>query len=307
MFLLLILSFLLLQEEEAAVVTSNLDTDKQALLKFAVPHGLGWDPSDDDDDSICSSWPGVTCSSDRSRVVRLQLPGFGLCGPLPENTTIGRLDALEVLHLENNFLTGPIPPGLDLLIPNLKSLNLSNNGFSGPVPPCLLKGFPPSSFGGNPLLTTSGLPLPEVAIRRLSSSSSSGSKKKRDRASEGALWLLVVVVSVWVAILLCTPSVPVRVHATRRVLRHGATEDQWLVSWSDGSLDDATWEPVSVMRQHFPHLHLEDKVPVQGGRVLRRLLGVIHAKARTMKRLWKNWAIVEVDGFDGLRDGKRSS
>lgn len=194
MFLLVILSLLLLQEEEAAVVVaSNLDTDKQALLHFAVPHALGWRSDGGSDDSICTSWVGVTCSPDRSRVVQLQLSGLGLCGSLPENTTIRRLDALEVLHLENNFLTGPIPSGLDLLTPNLKSLNLSNNGFSGPVPPSLLKVFPPSSFGGNPLLTTSGLPPPEVAIPRLSSSHPN---KSNDMEGMRVLILFVCVAAV---------------------------------------------------------------------------------------------------------------
>ncbi|VFQ69047.1 unnamed protein product [Cuscuta campestris] len=118
------------------MASSDLDKDKKALLDFVVPHGLGWKPAD----PICSSWAGVACNSDRSRVVELRLSGFGLCGSIPENTTLGRLDALETLHLENNFLAGPIPWGLGLL-PRLKSLNLSNNGFSGPVPRLCSKGF----------------------------------------------------------------------------------------------------------------------------------------------------------------------
>ncbi|VFQ75576.1 unnamed protein product [Cuscuta campestris] len=55
------------------------------------------------------------------------------------------------------------------------------------------------------------------------------------------------------------PSVPVAIHAVRRVLRNGSSEEQFLVSWSDGTLDDATWEPAAAIRQHFPELHLEDK------------------------------------------------
>ncbi|VFQ59179.1 unnamed protein product [Cuscuta campestris] len=164
------------------MASSDLDKDKKALLDFVVPHGLGWKPAD----PICSSWAGVACNSDRSRVAELRLSGFGLCGSIPENTTLGRLDALETLHLENNFLAGPIPWGLGLL-PRLKSLNLSNNGFSGPVPPSLLERFPPTSFGGNPSLAA-GVQLapPEVAIPRLSSLSSSwGSKKKTKKGSNG--------------------------------------------------------------------------------------------------------------------------
>ncbi|VFQ67983.1 unnamed protein product [Cuscuta campestris] len=43
-------------------------------------------------------------------------------------------------------------------------------------------------------------------------------------------------------------STPVAVHTTRRVLRNGSVEDKSLVSWSDGTLDDATWEPTSLLR-----------------------------------------------------------
>ncbi|VFQ75068.1 unnamed protein product [Cuscuta campestris] len=186
MFLTMFFSLLLIQEKVA--VASNLEKDKKALLDFVVPHGLGWKPAD----PICSSWAGVACNSDRSRVVELRLSGLGLCGYMPENTTLGRLDALETLHLENNFLAGPIPWGLGLL-PHLKSLNLSNNGFSGPVPPSLLERFPPASFGGNPLLATSvQLAPPEAAIPRLPSSSSSwgwGSKKK-GKKNEDEGWTL---------------------------------------------------------------------------------------------------------------------
>ncbi|VFQ69620.1 unnamed protein product [Cuscuta campestris] len=62
----------------------------------------------------------------------------------------------------------------------------------------------------------------------------------------------------------CPISEPVKAHASRRILRHGVPEDQWLVSWNDGSLDDATWEPVTLLREKFPQLHLEDKVAIEG-------------------------------------------
>ncbi|VFQ75071.1 unnamed protein product [Cuscuta campestris] len=183
------------------MASSDLDKDKKALLDFVVPHGLGWKPAD----PICSSWAGVACNSDRSRVAELRLSGFGLCGSIPENTTLGRLDALETLHLENNFLAGPIPWGLGLL-PRLKSLNLSNNGFSGPVPPSLLERFPPTSFGGNPSLATSGLAPPEVAIPRLLSSSS-GKKKGKNHEDKG--WTLTGVLTV---VVLAVVSVFLRGH-----------------------------------------------------------------------------------------------
>ncbi|VFR02789.1 unnamed protein product [Cuscuta campestris] len=60
------------------------------------------------------------------------------------------------------------------------------------------------------------------------------------------------------------PSHPVQIHATRWVLRRGVREEQYLVSWSDSTLDDATWEPAALIREHYPHLHLEDKVVSEG-------------------------------------------
>ncbi|VFQ64783.1 unnamed protein product [Cuscuta campestris] len=55
-------------------------------------------------------------------------------------------------------------------------------------------------------------------------------------------------------------SRPVRIHATRTILRDGKQVQQGLVEWSDGTLDDATWEPLDHLRSKFPQLHLEDKV-----------------------------------------------
>ncbi|VFQ62000.1 unnamed protein product [Cuscuta campestris] len=59
------------------------------------------------------------------------------------------------------------------------------------------------------------------------------------------------------------PSRPVSIHASRRVLHAGHPVDQVLVRWSDGTLDDATWEPADQIRCQFPDLDLEDKVVPQ--------------------------------------------
>ncbi|VFQ96036.1 unnamed protein product [Cuscuta campestris] len=59
------------------------------------------------------------------------------------------------------------------------------------------------------------------------------------------------------------PSRPVSIHASRRVLHAGHPVDQVLVRWSDGSLDDATWEQADQIRRQFPELDLEDKVVPQ--------------------------------------------
>ncbi|VFQ68963.1 unnamed protein product [Cuscuta campestris] len=60
-------------------------------------------------------------------------------------------------------------------------------------------------------------------------------------------------------------SKPVRVHASRQILRQGKLVQQYLVEWSDGTREDATWEPSEVVRHFYPDVHLEDKVFSQDG------------------------------------------
>ncbi|KAL2339661.1 hypothetical protein Fmac_007601 [Flemingia macrophylla] len=106
--------------------------DKQALLDFLdnmnhSPH-LNWD----ENTSVCQSWRGVACNSDKSRVINLRLPGAGLSGPIPPNT-LSRLSALEVVSLRSNAITGPFPDDFSNL-KTLTSLYLQFNKFSGPLP-----------------------------------------------------------------------------------------------------------------------------------------------------------------------------
>ncbi|KAI4331649.1 hypothetical protein MLD38_029814 [Melastoma candidum] len=171
------------------------DADKQALLQFltAVPHGrkVSWASNT----SVCT-WVGITCSPDTSRVTAIRLPGSGLLGQIPVNT-LGKLDALTILSLrsnrlsgslpadiflipsirviniqrnnlsgemplsispQNNTLTGPIP---DLNVQRLNQLNLSYNNLNGSIPPALQK-YPASSFVGN--LQLCGKPLKECFV-----------------------------------------------------------------------------------------------------------------------------------------------
>ncbi|GMP48871.1 hypothetical protein CsSME_00016067 [Camellia sinensis var. sinensis] len=110
----------------------NLNSDKQALLTFAaaVPHGrkLNWSAVT----PICSSWVGITCNPDGTRVLELRLPGVGLVGPIPANI-LGKLDALRVLSLRSNLLNGNLPSDI-LSIPSLQLLFLQHNNFSGGIP-----------------------------------------------------------------------------------------------------------------------------------------------------------------------------
>lgn len=143
--LLLLLSFVSLS-------LADLNSDKQALLDFAsiVPHGrkINWNPAT----SVCTSWVGITCTLDSSRVHSVRLPGVGLYGPIPANT-LGKLDALAILSLRSNRLNGSIPAAI-LSLPSLHSLYLQDNNFSGNFPSSLpsqliFLDFSFNSFTGN--------------------------------------------------------------------------------------------------------------------------------------------------------------
>lgn len=130
--------FLLLLVAVLPLTYSDLNSDRQALLDFAanVPHGrdLKWDV----DSPICTSWHGVTCNPEGTRVIALRLPGIGLFGPIPAGT-IGKLDALQVLSLRENNLNGNIPTDVPSL-PSLHYLFLQHNNLSGSIPESLSPG-----------------------------------------------------------------------------------------------------------------------------------------------------------------------
>lgn len=111
---------------------ADLDSDKQALLNFiaGVPHGrkLNWTSTN----PVCTSWVGVTCTQDGSRVLALRLPGIGLIGNIPTNT-LSKLDALKILSLRSNLLSGALPSEITSL-PSLSNLYLQHNNFSGDLP-----------------------------------------------------------------------------------------------------------------------------------------------------------------------------
>ncbi|XP_014504817.1 probable inactive receptor kinase At5g58300 [Vigna radiata var. radiata] len=116
-------------------VFADLNSDKQALLDFvaSVPHrrDLKWNS----DTSICTSWVGVTCNPNGTRVVSLRLPGIGLVGTIPANT-LGKIDSLRNLSLRANLLSGSLPPDISSL-PSLQYLYLQHNNLSGNIPTSL--------------------------------------------------------------------------------------------------------------------------------------------------------------------------
>ncbi|XP_057951118.1 probable inactive receptor kinase At4g23740 [Malania oleifera] len=106
--------------------------DKQALLDFL--HNIShWRPLNwNKNSSVCSSWTGVTCNHDESRIIALRLPAMGFHGPIPPNT-LGRLSAIEILSLRSNSISGTFPSDFSEL-GNLTALYLQFNKFSGPLP-----------------------------------------------------------------------------------------------------------------------------------------------------------------------------
>ncbi|VFQ63349.1 unnamed protein product [Cuscuta campestris] len=58
---------------------------------------------------------------------------------------------------------------------------------------------------------------------------------------------------------------PTAAVGTRTVLVHGIPQEQWLVTWADGGLEDATWEPVETITKAFPDLQLEGKLVLDPG------------------------------------------
>ncbi|KAG0496952.1 hypothetical protein HPP92_001643 [Vanilla planifolia] len=131
-YMLLLLLFSLCLPYKAA---AYLSSERRALLAFsaAIHHGnkLNWRLGT----PTCSSWIGVTCTADGTRVVAVRLPGIRLLGNIPKNT-LGRLGALQVLSLRSNELTGTLPSDVASL-PSLRFLFLQHNNFSGHVPSSL--------------------------------------------------------------------------------------------------------------------------------------------------------------------------
>ncbi|KAH9326933.1 hypothetical protein KI387_007111 [Taxus chinensis] len=81
-------------------------------------------------------WNGIKCDQGNPvRVLEIDLSGRNLSGRLPDICSLTRL---EILHLQNNKLSGSIPTCLSNFS-NLKELYLQNNNFSGAIPVGLLK------------------------------------------------------------------------------------------------------------------------------------------------------------------------
>ncbi|MCO5581712.1 hypothetical protein L7F22_035601 [Adiantum nelumboides] len=77
------------------------------------------------------TWHHVTCSADKTAVIRLELGRLHLSGTI--SSEISKLHSLQILSLEDNNITGAIPPELGSLS-SLNTIDLSNNHLSGDIP-----------------------------------------------------------------------------------------------------------------------------------------------------------------------------
>ncbi|KAK9055404.1 hypothetical protein SSX86_026487 [Deinandra increscens subsp. villosa] len=136
--------------------TDNNDVDALALLQttFDVLQGWRGDP--------CLpapySWDWLNCSTDATpRVTALHLDGYNLSGLLPD---ISSMDALQIIDMHKNSLTGTIPSFLGTM-PNLQQLNLADNQLSGSIPTALSKNNKVKlTVTGNPSLCAPGKSCP---------------------------------------------------------------------------------------------------------------------------------------------------
>lgn len=112
-------------DEKTALVALYLNTDGSSWT-----NNSGWadhattDPCDD-------NWYGITCDETLSNVTMLQIENNNLSGPIPP--LLENLSKLSKLHLSFNKLTGPIPPELANLN-QLRELHLRENLLSGIIP-----------------------------------------------------------------------------------------------------------------------------------------------------------------------------
>ncbi|KFK41178.1 hypothetical protein AALP_AA2G095700 [Arabis alpina] len=127
-------------------------------------------------------------------LTELWLDGNGLTGNLPD---LSKLVNLKIMHLENNQLSGSLPPYL-VHLPNLQELYIENNSFRGTIPSGLLKGNVLFKYNNNPKLRNEaqrkhfklilGISIAAVAILLLLLGGSLGllcALRKKKRADKG--------------------------------------------------------------------------------------------------------------------------
>ncbi|KAK6153392.1 hypothetical protein DH2020_013031 [Rehmannia glutinosa] len=93
-----------------------------------------WLLEENEDPCLTPKWTWIQCNSDaKPRITELHLSSKILFGLLPDFSS---MDALQIIDLSLNSLSGPIPSFLGTF-PDLQELNLAFNLFSGLVPDSL--------------------------------------------------------------------------------------------------------------------------------------------------------------------------
>ncbi|XP_073273786.1 probable LRR receptor-like serine/threonine-protein kinase At2g24230 [Primulina huaijiensis] len=123
-------SFLVLTLFFRPLVCQKLNTDESFVFEFLRKMGLNVSKDLGFSGSICSL-EGISCDAKGESVVKLELPGLGLFGVIPDST-IGKLTNLGTLDLSNNNITAL--PSDFWSLGTLKNLNLSFNQISGRLP-----------------------------------------------------------------------------------------------------------------------------------------------------------------------------
>ncbi|XVF78913.1 hypothetical protein PTKIN_Ptkin14bG0176200 [Pterospermum kingtungense] len=83
----------------------------------------------------CCLWDGVTCESETSNVIGLDLSSSCLHGTIPSNSTLFLLHHLQQLNLADNDFSWSQMAFKFGQFSNLTHLNISNSGFVGTIPP----------------------------------------------------------------------------------------------------------------------------------------------------------------------------
>ena len=143
----------------SATITLVKDDEAQdrAVLQalYRATNGAGWTANTNwnSPDAALNTWHGVT-TDNAGRVTVLHLDNNNLSGLIPPE--LGHLTGphLTDLNLSNNNLSGPIPRELGGLT-NLEILDLSNNNLSGPIP---------RELGGLPNLTYLNLSHNDLSV-----------------------------------------------------------------------------------------------------------------------------------------------
>ncbi|KAJ4772174.1 Leucine-rich repeat protein kinase family protein [Rhynchospora pubera] len=146
----------------------SLDATAMAGLIASYPQAL-W-AHEGGDPCLPASWTWVQCNSDsQPEIISIDLSGKNLSGDIPQELAsltglvelylngsslvgsildFGGCPNLEIIHLENNELTGSLPSSLGNL-PKLKGLYVQNNNLSGVIPKGLLRKNIVFNYSGN--------------------------------------------------------------------------------------------------------------------------------------------------------------